>query len=124
MKRPPDPPPSTKRHSRKCVICTHPDREAIDEAFLHQSANHIVKDYNLPSLSSLYRHAHATGIWLRRGTVSNSNRENQAPRAEQTEPSPNSNRESSRLEIDPMPTIQTPPSSNREDNAWYSAAAR
>ena len=63
MKTPPDPTPSTERHSRKCAICTHPDRQAIEEAFLQQSPNHnIVKDYNLPSLSSLYRHAHATGL--------------------------------------------------------------
>jgi hypothetical protein len=60
-------PSSRERHSRKCAICTHPDRESIDEAFLHWSRNdQIVKDYDVPSLSSLYRHAHATGLWLRR----------------------------------------------------------
>jgi hypothetical protein len=123
MKTPLDPPPSTKRHSRKCAICTHPNRQAIDEAFLHQSANHIVKDYNLPSLSSLYRHAHATGIWLRRLTA-DSNRENEACTSDRNPPTPNSNRESSRLEIDLTPTIQTPLNPNRETNAWYSAAAR
>jgi hypothetical protein len=62
-------PSSRERHSRKCAICTHPDRQAIDEAFLHWSRNdQIVKDYDVPSLSSLYRHAHATGLWLRRRT--------------------------------------------------------
>jgi hypothetical protein len=61
-------PPSEDRHSRKCTICNHPEREAIDEAFLHWSrGERIVRDYNLPSLSSLYRHAHACGLWnLRR----------------------------------------------------------
>jgi hypothetical protein len=101
MKTPPDPPPSIERHSRKCAICTHPDREAIEEAFLHrsrcrvwavnrlrdcnptdsaqqnrvraddsarQNIVQIVKDYDVPSLSSLYRHAHATGPWIRRRT--------------------------------------------------------
>jgi hypothetical protein len=79
MKTPPDPPSSMERHSRKCAICTHPAREAIDQAFLHrsrcrawaddsaqQTIKNIVKNHNLPSLSSLYRHAHATGLWLRR----------------------------------------------------------
>jgi hypothetical protein len=72
--------PAPERHSRKCAICTHPDREAIDEAFLHwsrrvwaddsaqQNIVQIVKNYDVPSLSSLYRHAHATGLWLRRRT--------------------------------------------------------
>jgi hypothetical protein len=61
-------PPSEDRHSRKCTICNHPERESIDEDFLHWSrGERIVRDYNLPSLSSLYRHAHACGLWnLRR----------------------------------------------------------
>src|SRR5271168_1349770 len=59
---------SEDRHSRKCTICNHPDREDIDEDFLHWSrSERIVRDYNLPSLSALYRHAHACGLWnLRR----------------------------------------------------------
>ncbi len=59
---------SEDRHSRKCTICNHPERESIDEAFLHWSrSERIVRDYNLPSLSALYRHAHACGLWnLRR----------------------------------------------------------
>ena len=71
MKTPPDPPPSTKRHSRKCVICAHPDREAIDEAFLHWCRNDLIlKEFSIPNLSSLYRHAHACGLWnLRRNKL-------------------------------------------------------
>jgi hypothetical protein len=62
-----DAPPSPERHSRKCSICNHPDREAIDEAFLHWAhGNAIVHDYKLPSLSCLYRHAHAVGLWNQR----------------------------------------------------------
>ena len=37
MKTPPDPPPSIERHSRKCAICTHPNRQAIDGAFLQET---------------------------------------------------------------------------------------
>jgi len=118
MKTSPDPPSSMERHFRKCAICTHPDREAIDKAFLHRSRCRvwaddsaqrtivqIVKDYNLPSLSSLYRHAHATGLWLRRLNFNREpNRENGAS-PKWTPPQPNSNRESA------LPR----PNSNREN---------
>ena len=58
---------SEDRHSRKCTICNHPDREAIDEAFLHWSPAHvIVFDFSLRGLSCLYRHAHACGLWVQR----------------------------------------------------------
>jgi hypothetical protein len=60
---------SEDRHPRKCTICNHPDRESIDEAFLHWSrSERIVRDYNLPSVSALYRHAHACGLWNLRRT--------------------------------------------------------
>ncbi|MFZ0737909.1 MAG: hypothetical protein WBL70_19070, partial [Candidatus Acidiferrales bacterium] len=60
--------PDPKRHARKCAICRHPDREAIDEAFIHwTSPDDIENDHNLPpSRSALYRHAHATGLYARR----------------------------------------------------------
>jgi hypothetical protein len=63
--------PNEARHSRKCTICNHPDREDIDAAFLHWShGERIVRDYNLPSLSCLYRHAHACNLWnLRRSHI-------------------------------------------------------
>jgi hypothetical protein len=134
MKTPSDPPPSIKRHSRKCAVCTHPDRQAIDEAFLHQSRTHdIVKDYKLPSLSSLYRHAQATGLWPSRNSnrensrcpAADSNRENKARPAERTPPEPSSNRESNQLETSANPTNEHADlNPNREINAWYSAAAR
>src|SRR5277367_141189 len=58
---------SEDRHSRKCTICTHPDREDIDQAFLHWSrSERIVRAYNLASLSALYRHARACGLWTLR----------------------------------------------------------
>ena len=63
--------PTEDRHSRKCTICNHPDREDIDTAFLHWApTEHIVRDFDLPSLSALYRHAHARGLWnLRRSHI-------------------------------------------------------
>jgi hypothetical protein len=59
------------RHARKCVICKHPDREAIEEQFVHWiHADRIVEDHDLPSQTNLYRHARATGLFnLRRCNV-------------------------------------------------------
>ena len=50
-------------HRRKCSICNHPDRADIETAFLNwQPADGIVRDYNLPSRTSLYRHAEALNL--------------------------------------------------------------
>jgi hypothetical protein len=59
------------RHARKCVICKHPNRDAIEEQFVHWiHADRIVEDHDLPSQKNLYRHAHATGLFnLRRCNV-------------------------------------------------------
>jgi len=56
------------RHARKCVICKHPDREAIEEQFVHWiHADRIVQDHELNSRANLYRHAYAAGLYdLRR----------------------------------------------------------
>ena len=67
--RPGHPPaPDLVRHARRCAICHHPEREAIEEAFVHWfHADRIVDDHDLPSRSALYRHAYATGLYeLRR----------------------------------------------------------
>jgi hypothetical protein len=63
--------PNEDRHSRKCTICNHPDRDDIDQAFLHWSpGEYIVRQYQLTSLSAIYRHAHACGLWnLRRSHI-------------------------------------------------------
>jgi hypothetical protein len=62
----PAPESPLERHQRKCVVCAHPDREAIEEDFLHWlSPNGIAYDYKFPA-SSLYRHAHATGLYTQR----------------------------------------------------------
>jgi hypothetical protein len=63
----PEPPPKASphpaRHSRKCVICQHPDREALESDFVHwTSPEQIVRDYNLWDRQVLYRHARATGL--------------------------------------------------------------
>lgn len=55
--------PQSDRHSRKCAICHHPERESIDLAYAHwASPRDIVWEYKLPSRLALYRHALATGL--------------------------------------------------------------
>ena len=53
------------------VVADGPRREAIDEAFLHWCRNDLIlKEFSIPNLSSLYRHAHACGLWnLRRSHI-------------------------------------------------------
>jgi len=54
-------------HQRKCVICHHPDRETIEEMFVHwHSPSRIHRRYMLPDRSSIYDHAHATGLFAKR----------------------------------------------------------
>jgi hypothetical protein len=58
---------SLKRHSRKCSVCKHPDREAIEHEFLRwRSPEDIAEEYGIADHSYIYRHVHATGIFARR----------------------------------------------------------
>jgi hypothetical protein len=60
---PPDPnEPASSRHARRCVICHHPDREAIDDDILHWiKSTSIAYEYGMSRMSVL-RHARATGL--------------------------------------------------------------
>jgi hypothetical protein len=58
--------PESSRHQRKCCVCRHPARDAIEEAFIHwHSPNQIAIEHELEE-ASIYRHAHATGLFDRR----------------------------------------------------------
>ncbi len=60
--------PDLKRHARKCEICRHPDRELIEEAFLlWENVYNLVRDFELPDQYTVYRHAHALGLFELRG---------------------------------------------------------
>jgi hypothetical protein len=60
--RPPESETPLERHERKCLICHHPERETIEDMFVHwHQPFRMAHDYDLP-LRSLYRHAHATGL--------------------------------------------------------------
>jgi hypothetical protein len=55
-----------QRHSRLCTVCQHPDRDAIEEEFIHwHNPNDTRYDYQI-SRAALYRHAHAVGLFARR----------------------------------------------------------
>jgi len=59
--------PATARHSRKCSVCRHRDRGAIEQDFLGwRSPDQIAADHGIADHSSIYRHAHATGLFDRR----------------------------------------------------------
>ena len=58
--------PGPVRHESQCAICAHPQREEIDRDFANwASSAKITKAYKV-ARTSLYRHAHATGLFLKR----------------------------------------------------------
>ena len=60
-------PPDYERHSRKCLICSHPDRDAIEGEFIRwRSPEKIARDYDVTDRNSIYRHAHATNLFEER----------------------------------------------------------
>ena len=60
--------PALERHSRKCKICSHPERDAIEEQFTHWvRPAAIARMFDL-EWKSLYRYVHATGLISRRSS--------------------------------------------------------
>ncbi len=56
-----------RRHARKCGVCRHPNRKEIEQDFLcWQSPDAIAKTHGIADHSSIYRHAHAAGLFERR----------------------------------------------------------
>ncbi|MGH9684939.1 MAG: hypothetical protein ACRD4S_15165 [Candidatus Acidiferrales bacterium] len=56
-----------ERHSRKCVICHHADRESIEEESLNwHSPSRITTHYELHDYRCVYRHARAAGLCVLR----------------------------------------------------------
>jgi hypothetical protein len=63
----PSAPPDFSRHPRRCTICSHPDRDAIEGDFIRWcSPDQIAKDYHIADRASVYRHAHYAGLFQRR----------------------------------------------------------
>src|SRR5579862_7311325 len=55
------------RHEQNCTICVHRDREEIERDFLGwKSPIQIAIDHGLADKKSVYRHAHALGLFPKR----------------------------------------------------------
>jgi hypothetical protein len=59
--------PAEERHQRKCLVCSHPDREQIEEEFIHwHDVWYLAKHYNIADYRSIYRHARVFRLIERR----------------------------------------------------------
>src|SRR5208282_4177989 len=55
--------PAEERHQRKCLVCHHPDREEIEEEFIHwRDVWYLAKQYDIADPRSIDRHARAFGL--------------------------------------------------------------
>lgn len=55
------------QHQRRCTICHHPDRESIEQAFLQwRSPHHMLQEFKITDRTTIYRHAHALGLFAKR----------------------------------------------------------
>ncbi len=62
-----DRPVSLGRHKRNCSICSHPERDAIEQSFLHwHSPEEIATQFGLRDWSAVYRHVRAFGLFAER----------------------------------------------------------
>ncbi len=62
----PDDHSGAPHHERRCTICRHAERSAIEDEFIHWHApGHIAADYQV-SRAAIFRHAHATNLFERR----------------------------------------------------------
>ncbi len=63
----PEKPVNLGRHQRNCSVCSHADREEIEGDFIGwRSAVEIADAYGLADRASVYRHAHALGLFAKR----------------------------------------------------------
>jgi hypothetical protein len=55
------------RHEKFCTMCKHPKREGIERDFVNwRSPAEITKKYRLSDRGTVYRHAHAFGLFAKR----------------------------------------------------------
>src|ERR1035441_8487953 len=60
-------PVSIGRHQRTCSVCGHEQRDEIESAFVGwRSPAAIAEEYGLADRASVYRHAHALGLFSKR----------------------------------------------------------
>jgi len=59
--------PALNRHKAQCTICIHEKCAEIETAFVHwESPAQIVVTYGLVDRTTVYRHAHALGLFEKR----------------------------------------------------------
>lgn len=59
--------PNLGRHKRQCSVCAHPRRPEIEADFVAwKSPVAIANEYGLADRASVYRHAHAFGMFAKR----------------------------------------------------------
>ena len=59
--------PSLGRHKRTCSVCLHDQRVEIEASFIAwKSPAAIAEEYGLADRASVYRHAHAFGLFAKR----------------------------------------------------------
>jgi len=67
MKKGPETSICLGRHAAECKICAHAQREEIEREFINlRSPASIAKHYKLANRASVYRHAHALGLFPKR----------------------------------------------------------
>jgi len=55
------------RHERNCTVCAHPQRAEIEQRFIAWESPAVLKwEFKLADRSSIYRHAHAFGLFEKR----------------------------------------------------------
>ncbi len=60
-------PVSVGRHRRNCAICAHPECLEIETEFVAwRSPASLVEQFGLTNRASIYRHAHAYGLFAKR----------------------------------------------------------
>jgi hypothetical protein len=60
-------PANRGRHESGCKVCRHPKRQEIERDFITwQSPIVIAREYGLRNRASIYRHAHAFGLFEKR----------------------------------------------------------
>lgn len=58
---------SLGRHRRTCSVCRHTQREEIEAGFIGWgSPAALAEEYGLADRASVYRHAHALGLFIKR----------------------------------------------------------
>jgi hypothetical protein len=60
-------PVSIGRHKQSCTVCAHPGRDEIERDFVAwKSPSQMAQEYGLADRASVYRHAHAFGLFAKR----------------------------------------------------------